>query len=102
VSLFHLRWPKLPTYVSRAQHAVLTQKLGVKKVFCVIGFSMGAQQVNVFVESNDGFANASQAYYWSVVYPDFLERYVFDDCKSKVTLTLNVVKIHPHLWICSN
>ncbi|KAG1788823.1 Alpha/Beta hydrolase protein [Suillus plorans] len=36
----------------RAQHAVLTQKLGVKKVFCVIGFSMGAQQVNVFVKSN--------------------------------------------------
>ncbi|KAG2035106.1 alpha beta hydrolase fold protein [Suillus americanus] len=44
----------------RAQYAVLTQKLGVKKVFCVIGFSMGAQQ----------------AYYWSVMYPDFLERYI--------------------------
>lgn len=44
----------------RAQHAVLTKKLGVKKVFCVIGFSMGAQQ----------------AYYWPVMYPDFVERYI--------------------------
>jgi homoserine O-acetyltransferase len=44
----------------RAQYTVLTQKLGVKKVFCVIGFSMGAQQ----------------AYYWSVMYPDFVERYI--------------------------
>ncbi|KAG0704479.1 Alpha/Beta hydrolase protein [Suillus ampliporus] len=44
----------------RAQHAVLTQKLGIKKVFCVIGFSMGAQQ----------------AYYWPVMYPDFVERYI--------------------------
>ncbi|KAG2368433.1 Alpha/Beta hydrolase protein [Suillus spraguei] len=47
----------------RAQYAVLTKKLGVKKVFCVIGFSMGAQQVNVFVESNDDFTEALQAYY---------------------------------------
>lgn len=30
---------------SRAQHAVLTEHLSVKKVFCVVGFSMGAQQV---------------------------------------------------------
>ncbi|KAF9479577.1 alpha/beta-hydrolase [Pholiota conissans] len=43
----------------RAQYAVL-QKLGVKKVFAVVGFSMGAQQ----------------AYYWPVVYPDYVERYV--------------------------
>jgi hypothetical protein len=69
----------LPTLFSRAQYTVLTQKLGVKKVFCVIGFSMGAQQVNVFVESNYSFAEALQAYYWSVMYPDFVERYVFDD-----------------------
>lgn len=61
---------------------MLTQKLGVKKVFCVIGFSMGAQQVNVSTESNNGFAEALQAYYWSVMYPDFLERYVFDGCAS--------------------
>lgn len=30
---------------SRAQYAVL-QKLGIKKVFAVVGFSMGGQQVN--------------------------------------------------------
>ncbi|KAG1871457.1 alpha beta hydrolase fold protein [Suillus subluteus] len=60
----------------RAQYAVLTQKLGIKKVFCVIGFSMGAQLVNAFVKSNDGFAKPLQAYYWSVMYPDFLERYI--------------------------
>ena len=30
---------------SRAQHAVLTKKHGVQKIFCVIGFSMGGQQV---------------------------------------------------------
>ncbi|KAI0049897.1 homoserine acetyltransferase [Auriscalpium vulgare] len=44
----------------RAQYAVLTKKLGVKKVFAVIGFSMGGQQ----------------AYYWPVMYPDFVERFV--------------------------
>ncbi|KAH0827894.1 alpha beta hydrolase fold protein [Lanmaoa asiatica] len=44
----------------RAQYTVLTQKLGIQKVFCVIGFSMGGQQ----------------AYYWPVVYPDFVERFV--------------------------
>ncbi|KAF9558701.1 alpha beta hydrolase fold protein [Agrocybe pediades] len=43
----------------RAQYAVL-QKLGVKKLFAVVGFSMGGQQ----------------AYYWPVIYPDFVERYV--------------------------
>lgn len=32
--------------VSRAQHIVLTKVLGVKKVYAVIGFSMGAQQVS--------------------------------------------------------
>ncbi|KAF9054119.1 homoserine O-acetyltransferase [Panaeolus papilionaceus] len=42
-----------------AQYAVL-QKLGIKKVFAVVGFSMGGQQ----------------AYYWPVVYPDVVERYV--------------------------
>ena len=30
---------------SRAQYAVLTKELNVKKVHCVIGFSMGGQQV---------------------------------------------------------
>lgn len=31
---------------SRAQHIVLTKVLGVKKIYAVIGFSMGAQQVS--------------------------------------------------------
>jgi homoserine acetyltransferase len=31
---------------SRAQYAVLTKKLGIQKVFLVIGFSMGGQQVD--------------------------------------------------------
>jgi len=44
----------------RAQYAVLTKHLGVKHVFCVIGFSMGGQQ----------------AYHWPVVYPDFVDRFV--------------------------
>lgn len=44
----------------RAQHAVLTKHLGVRKVFCVVGFSMGGQQ----------------AYHWPVVFPDFVERFV--------------------------
>ncbi|KAI0358746.1 homoserine O-acetyltransferase [Trametes cingulata] len=44
----------------RAQHAVLTGYLGVAKVFCVVGFSMGGQQ----------------AYHWATMYPDFVERFV--------------------------
>ncbi|EIN14643.1 alpha/beta hydrolase fold protein [Punctularia strigosozonata HHB-11173 SS5] len=44
----------------RAQHAVLTKKLGISKVRLVIGFSMGGQQ----------------AYYWPVVFPDYVERFV--------------------------
>ncbi|KAG1752954.1 hypothetical protein EDB19DRAFT_1670765 [Suillus lakei] len=55
-----------------ARRAVLTQKLSVKKAFCVSVFSMGARQVNVFVESNDGFAEVLQAYHCPVVYPAFV------------------------------
>ncbi|KAF8799256.1 homoserine acetyltransferase [Phlegmacium glaucopus] len=43
----------------RAQYAVL-QHLGIKKVYAVVGFSMGGQQ----------------AYYWPVVYPDYVEKYI--------------------------
>ncbi|KAH0827893.1 Alpha/Beta hydrolase protein [Lanmaoa asiatica] len=43
---------------SRAQYAVLTKVLGVKKVYCALGFSMGGQQ----------------AYHWATVYPDFVEK----------------------------
>jgi len=44
----------------RAQYAVLTKHLDIKKVHMVVGFSMGGQQ----------------AYHWAVMYPDFLEKYV--------------------------
>lgn len=44
----------------RAQYAVLTKQLGIQKVFCVIGFSMGGQQ----------------AYYWPVMYPDYVEKFI--------------------------
>ncbi|KAF8580814.1 alpha beta hydrolase fold protein [Ramaria rubella] len=42
-----------------AQHAVLTH-LGIKKIFCVVGFSMGGQQ----------------AYHWAYMYPDMVERFI--------------------------
>ncbi|KAJ9603633.1 hypothetical protein H2200_011819 [Cladophialophora chaetospira] len=46
--------------VVRAQHALLTEGLGVKELEAVIGFSMGGQQ----------------AYHWGVMYPDFVKRVV--------------------------
>ncbi|KAF9241617.1 Alpha/Beta hydrolase protein [Melanogaster broomeanus] len=42
----------------RAQYAVLTKALGVKKVYCAMGLSMGGQQ----------------AYHWAAVYPDYVEK----------------------------
>lgn len=59
---FSLLLPHLIAYPcspSRAQYAILTTVLGIKKAYAVIGFSMGGQQ----------------AYYWPVMYPDFVERY---------------------------
>ncbi|KAI5120298.1 hypothetical protein M0805_005802 [Coniferiporia weirii] len=44
----------------RAQYAVLTKALGIGKAYAVIGFSMGGQQ----------------AYYWPVMYPDYVERFI--------------------------
>jgi homoserine acetyltransferase len=43
-----------------AQHALLTQHLGINSLEAVIGFSMGGQQ----------------AYHWSVMYPGFMKRMV--------------------------
>jgi len=43
----------------RAQYTVLTKMLGVQKVFCAIGFSMGGQQ----------------AYHWAVMHPEYVEKY---------------------------
>ncbi|THH28741.1 hypothetical protein EUX98_g5445 [Antrodiella citrinella] len=44
---------------TRAQYAVV-KSLGVRKVHTAVGFSMGGQQ----------------AYYWAVMYPDFVERFI--------------------------
>ncbi|KAL5524051.1 hypothetical protein ACEPAG_8224 [Sanghuangporus baumii] len=44
----------------RAQYDVLTKVLGIQKILAVIGFSMGGQQ----------------AYYWPVMYPDYVERFI--------------------------
>ncbi|KAI8895636.1 Alpha/Beta hydrolase protein [Globomyces pollinis-pini] len=44
----------------RAQYQLITQHLQIKKVFCVLGWSMGAQQT----------------YMWGSMYPDFVERIV--------------------------
>jgi pimeloyl-ACP methyl ester carboxylesterase len=41
----------------RAQHALLTEKLNVKRALCVLGWSMGA----------------CQAYQWITQYPDFVD-----------------------------
>lgn len=60
------------TSYSRAQYAVL-QHLGVQKVHVAIGFSMGGQQ----------------AYYWAVMYPDFVEKYA-----SRLSTT-STIRPHP-------
>ncbi|KAH9839211.1 homoserine O-acetyltransferase [Rhodofomes roseus] len=44
----------------RAQYTVLTKVLGVQKVHCVIGFSMGGQQ----------------SYHWAAMYPDYVEKFI--------------------------
>ncbi|KAL5507007.1 hypothetical protein ACEPAH_6463 [Sanghuangporus vaninii] len=57
----------------RTQYAVLTRKLGVKKLHCVVGFSMGGQQ----------------AYHWAAMYPEFVERFVVI-CSSARTSPHNI------------
>lgn len=49
----------------------------MKKIHCVIGFSMGGQQVRAIDQMAwcDGLT-FSQAYYWPVMYPDYVERSV--------------------------
>ncbi|KAI5120295.1 hypothetical protein M0805_005801 [Coniferiporia weirii] len=44
----------------RAQLVVLTKALWIEKAYAVIGYSMGGQQ----------------AYYWPVMYPDYVERFI--------------------------
>ncbi|GLB37448.1 putative alpha beta hydrolase fold [Lyophyllum shimeji] len=60
----------------RAQYAVLTQKFGIQEVFLVIGFSMGGQQ----------------AYYWPVMYPDYVKRFV-SICGSARTSPHNICSL---------
>ncbi|KAJ7761131.1 alpha beta hydrolase fold protein [Mycena metata] len=43
----------------RAQHTVLTKHLGIKRVHCVVGFSMAGQW----------------AYHWPYLYPEIVERF---------------------------
>lgn len=45
---------------ARAQYTVLTEKLGMKHIYCVVGFSMGGQM----------------CYHWPVMYPEYLDRYI--------------------------
>ena len=40
--------------LSRAQYTVLTKHLGVTKIHCIVGFSMGGQQVDVSSPQNSG------------------------------------------------
>jgi hypothetical protein len=54
----------------------------------------------IFLEDKDALTETLQAYYWPVMYPDFVERF-FLLVTPKISF-LTGVKIHPHLWICSN
>lgn len=51
---------------SRAHHEVLTKHLGVKKVYCAIGFSMGGQQVR-YLNSSREKGNNSYIYHEGVL-----------------------------------
>jgi homoserine acetyltransferase len=61
---------------SRAQHTVLTKVLGIQKVLCAIGFSMGGQQVcsqrKLHVKCPETFSG--KAYYWAIMYPEFVQK----------------------------
>lgn len=70
-----LHWP---VSHSRAQYDVLTKKLGVKEVHCALGFSMGGQQVSVsnWMSIVRRPSIYLKAYYWAVMYPEFVRRQV--------------------------
>ncbi|KAJ3261210.1 hypothetical protein HK103_006519 [Boothiomyces macroporosus] len=58
----------------RAQHQLVSQHLGIRKVFCVLGWSMGA----------------GQSYQWGAQYPDYVER-IIPFCGSAKTSVHNIV-----------
>jgi homoserine O-acetyltransferase/O-succinyltransferase len=58
----------------RAQYRLLTERLGVRRVVLVVGYSMSAQQ----------------AFHWGAMYPDFVER-IAPICGSPKTT--------PHNWL---
>lgn len=54
-------WPKVLFYDNvRAQHKLVTEELGVKHAFAVLGWSMGA----------------GQTFQWATQYPDFMDKIV--------------------------
>jgi homoserine acetyltransferase len=68
-------WPEVLFYDNvRAQHKLVTEKLGVKHAFAVLGWSMGA----------------GQTYQWATQYPDFMD-YVVPFCGSAKTSLHNQV-----------
>ncbi|KAL1925404.1 uncharacterized protein VTP21DRAFT_287 [Calcarisporiella thermophila] len=69
------RFPKMTLYDNvRAQYRLLTEKLRIRKVYCVLGWSMGAQQ----------------SYQWAAQYPDYVER-IAPFCGSAKTSEHNFV-----------
>ena len=87
-------------FSSHAQYAVL-QKLGIQTLFAVVGFSMGGQQVSLPPSSQvRQFSHSKiKAYYWPVVYPDYVERKVIllgeNDCEL-------IRKLNSYVCICGS
>jgi len=69
------RFPNVTFYDNvRAQHQLVTEKLGIEKIALVVGWSMGA----------------GQTYQWAVSYPDMVER-ILPFCGSAKTSLHNIV-----------
>ena len=90
---------------SRAQHAVLTEVLNVSKVFCVVGVSMGGQQVCHLSRLTRAVLKPvhsidNQAYHWATIYPDFVERCIL--IFSIIQLINNLGTRHRIIVICSS
>jgi len=71
----HGAFPNITVYDNiAAQHRLVTEYLGVKKIALVVGFSMGAQQT----------------FHWGAAYPDLVER-IAPFCGSARTAEHNIV-----------